>query len=350
MVGAALVPLLVRLVAELRRAAIPRTGAPVRGHGRRARGGAGCRDPRGAPLPSGPAVVPATERWRGRCRTLAATTPPIPLPDPRRPAVPATTDRQLADLQVTLHTGERTRLSALAAGGSARGLLLPESLHRRLHGPGVPLPRPRCGVRRARGVPRRREPGRRRDPGALRRGARLRLPAHRRPGRQVAKLFGAKRPGPLWSKRQTFVLDRDLAVLAAISSETDMEKHADEALAGASRRSGLTLHATAAAVDGDALGFEQIRLSTGVARRQTPSGSHHPPPGQLHPAGGQDPTDRAGSPRVTDLGRHLAVRHDLPRLRSTPPPRRRVPRSRHGPAVPDPDRGLRRNPAARDPS
>lgn len=45
-----------------------------------------------------------------------------------------------------------------------------------------------------------------------------------------SRLLGAKRPGPLWSKRQTYVLDRDLTVLAAISSETDMEKHADEAL------------------------------------------------------------------------------------------------------------------------
>ncbi|MEX1162251.1 MAG: redoxin domain-containing protein [Nitriliruptor sp.] len=50
------------------------------------------------------------------------------------------------------------------------------------------------------------------------------------PDGAVARLLGAKRPGPLWSKRQTYVLDRDLTVLAAISSETDMEKHADEAL------------------------------------------------------------------------------------------------------------------------
>jgi peroxiredoxin Q/BCP len=47
----------------------------------------------------------------------------------------------------------------------------------------------------------------------------------------VAKLFGAKRIGPLWSKRQTFVVDTDRTVLAAIASESDMEVHADEALA-----------------------------------------------------------------------------------------------------------------------
>lgn len=46
----------------------------------------------------------------------------------------------------------------------------------------------------------------------------------------VSKAFGAKRPGPLWSKRQTFVVDHDLTLLATIISETDMERHADEAL------------------------------------------------------------------------------------------------------------------------
>jgi thioredoxin-dependent peroxiredoxin len=46
----------------------------------------------------------------------------------------------------------------------------------------------------------------------------------------MAKAFGAKRPGPLVSKRQTFVLDRDLTLVARISSETDMERHADDAL------------------------------------------------------------------------------------------------------------------------
>lgn len=48
---------------------------------------------------------------------------------------------------------------------------------------------------------------------------------------RLAKALGAKRPGPLWSKRQTFVLDPQLRVVGAISSETDMERHADEALA-----------------------------------------------------------------------------------------------------------------------
>ena len=46
----------------------------------------------------------------------------------------------------------------------------------------------------------------------------------------VAKAFGVKRPGPLTNKRATFVIDQDRRVLAAISSELNMEKHADEAL------------------------------------------------------------------------------------------------------------------------
>jgi thioredoxin-dependent peroxiredoxin len=50
------------------------------------------------------------------------------------------------------------------------------------------------------------------------------------PDGTVAKAFGAKRPGPLHSKRQTFVVDTDLTLLGRISSETDMERHADDAL------------------------------------------------------------------------------------------------------------------------
>lgn len=51
------------------------------------------------------------------------------------------------------------------------------------------------------------------------------------PDGAIAKAFGAKRPGPLWSKRQTFVVNAELEVLGTITSETDMHKHADEALA-----------------------------------------------------------------------------------------------------------------------
>ena len=50
------------------------------------------------------------------------------------------------------------------------------------------------------------------------------------PDGTISDIFGAKRIGPLWSKRMTVVVDRDATVLRVISSETDMEVHADEAL------------------------------------------------------------------------------------------------------------------------
>lgn len=51
------------------------------------------------------------------------------------------------------------------------------------------------------------------------------------PDKTVAKLFGVKRPGPLPNKRATFVIDSDRTVLAEITSELNMNTHADEALA-----------------------------------------------------------------------------------------------------------------------
>ena len=50
------------------------------------------------------------------------------------------------------------------------------------------------------------------------------------PDRKVAGRFGVKRMGPIFNKRATFVIDTDRRVLAAISSEMNMELHADEAL------------------------------------------------------------------------------------------------------------------------
>lgn len=51
------------------------------------------------------------------------------------------------------------------------------------------------------------------------------------PDREIAALVGAKRLGPIWNKRQTYVIDQSRTILAIISSEMDMEAHADEALA-----------------------------------------------------------------------------------------------------------------------
>lgn len=48
--------------------------------------------------------------------------------------------------------------------------------------------------------------------------------------RTVAKIFGVKRPGPIFNKRHTFVIGRDGTLLASIASEFKMEQHADEAL------------------------------------------------------------------------------------------------------------------------
>lgn len=50
------------------------------------------------------------------------------------------------------------------------------------------------------------------------------------PDRSVARSFGVKRPGPLFNRRATFVIDADRRVLASYSSEVNMEMHADRAL------------------------------------------------------------------------------------------------------------------------
>lgn len=46
----------------------------------------------------------------------------------------------------------------------------------------------------------------------------------------VAKIFGAKRVGPLPSKRQTFVIGTDGTILGVVASELSMEVHASDAL------------------------------------------------------------------------------------------------------------------------
>lgn len=49
--------------------------------------------------------------------------------------------------------------------------------------------------------------------------------------RKVSSQYGVKRPGPLWNRRTTFVIGQDGTVLDVISSETNMDVHADRALA-----------------------------------------------------------------------------------------------------------------------
>ncbi|MGB3410794.1 MAG: peroxiredoxin [Microthrixaceae bacterium] len=48
--------------------------------------------------------------------------------------------------------------------------------------------------------------------------------------RKVAAAFGVKRPGPLMSRRATFVIGADGTVLASFASEINMDMHADKAL------------------------------------------------------------------------------------------------------------------------
>ena len=55
------------------------------------------------------------------------------------------------------------------------------------------------------------------------------------PERAVARMYGVKRPGPLFNRRATFVIGGDGLLLAQVNSEVDMAKHADEALAVLSR-------------------------------------------------------------------------------------------------------------------
>lgn len=50
------------------------------------------------------------------------------------------------------------------------------------------------------------------------------------PDRSVAAAFGVRRMGPIFNKRSTFVIGEGRQVLAVISSELNMERHADEAL------------------------------------------------------------------------------------------------------------------------
>ncbi len=50
------------------------------------------------------------------------------------------------------------------------------------------------------------------------------------PDREIARLFGVKRPGPLFNRRTTFVIGTDRVVVAVIASETNMNTHADTAL------------------------------------------------------------------------------------------------------------------------
>jgi thioredoxin-dependent peroxiredoxin len=152
--------------------------------------------------------------------------------------VPATPGDQLPDLEVTLHTGEVTRLSTLADGRALVVSFYPKAFTggctaQACHFRDLATEFEAAGANRV-GVSRD-------DVGTQARFADehgFDFPLVADPDGVVAQAFGAKRPGPLWSKRQTYVLDEDLRLLGAISSETEMERHADDALRLLGERTG----------------------------------------------------------------------------------------------------------------
>jgi len=137
---------------------------------------------------------------------------------------------RIEDLAVTTHDGAATTLSALAGGGPLVVFFYPKAFtagctaqachFRDLGAEFAELGASRVGVSR--------------DDGATQ--ARFAdanefdFPLIADRDGAVSKAFGAKRVGPVPSRRQTYVLDGDLTVLAVISDELRMDRHADDAL------------------------------------------------------------------------------------------------------------------------
>jgi peroxiredoxin Q/BCP len=86
------------------------------------------------------------------------------------------------------------------------------------------------------------------------------------PDRRLARMFGVKRPGPLFNKRATFVIDTDRRILAVISSELNMNVHADQAIAALRSR-------PAAAADADLPGAPQAWPERAEATAAEPAGA-----------------------------------------------------------------------------
>jgi peroxiredoxin Q/BCP len=145
--------------------------------------------------------------------------------------MPADDRTTIADLEVTTHEGTSATLSALAAGGPIVVFFYPKAFtagctaqachFRDLGAEFAELGASRLGVSRDSTD----------KQAAFAQRHEFDFPLIGDPDGKVSAAFGAKRIGPLPSRRQTYVLDADLTVLAVISSEVDMERHADEALA-----------------------------------------------------------------------------------------------------------------------
>jgi peroxiredoxin Q/BCP len=141
-----------------------------------------------------------------------------------------TTGTRIPDLSVTTHDGRSTTLTGLAAGGPLVVFFYPKAFtagctaqachFRDLGAEFAELGASRVGVSRD-------------DTGTQARFVaehEFDYPLIADPDGSVAKAFGAKRIGPVPSRRQTYVLDADLTVLEVISDELRMDRHADDAL------------------------------------------------------------------------------------------------------------------------
>jgi len=138
---------------------------------------------------------------------------------------------RIPDLTVTTHDGRSTTLSALAGGGPLVVFFYPKAFtagctaqachFRDLGAEFTELGASRVGVSRD-------------DSDTQARFVTANAfdyPLIADPDGTVAQAFGAKRIGPIPSRRQSYVLAADLTVLAVISDELRMDRHADDALA-----------------------------------------------------------------------------------------------------------------------
>lgn len=137
---------------------------------------------------------------------------------------------EVPDFTATLHTGETTTLSSLLADGPVVLFFYPKAFTggctaEACHFRDLTSEFARAGAQRL---------GISRDDVATQARFRqehgLDYPLIADASGEIARIFGAKRPGPLWSRRATYVIDTGRRLLGGIRSETDMERHADEAL------------------------------------------------------------------------------------------------------------------------
>ncbi len=144
--------------------------------------------------------------------------------------MPNATGTRIPDLAVTTHDGRSATLSGLAAGGRLVVFFYPKAFtagctaqachFRDLGAEFAELGATRVGVSRD-------------DADTQARFVsehEFDYPLIADPDGSVAKAFGAKRIGPVPSRRQTYVLDADLTVIKVISDELRMDRHADDAL------------------------------------------------------------------------------------------------------------------------